>query len=101
MLELQEKFAPFPYVEDTHFYANFGHLNGYSSNYYTYQWSLAIATDMFSIFDTKGMRNKKVAMDYRKRVLGAAGSKPAKEFVAEFLGREFSPDAYIEKLKSL
>jgi len=101
MLELQEKFAPFPYVEDTYFYTNFGHLNGYSSNYYTYQWSLAIATDMFSIFDTKGMRNKKVAMDYRKRVLGAAGSKPAKEFVAEFLGREFSPDAYIEKLKSL
>lgn len=101
MLELQDKFAPFPYVEDTHFYANFGHLNGYSSNYYTYQWSLAIATDMFSIFDTKGMGNKKVAMDYRKSVLGAAGSKPAKDFVAEFLGREFSPDAYIEKLKSL
>lgn len=101
MLALQEKFAPFPYVEGTYFYTNFGHLNGYSSNYYTYQWSLAIATDMFSVFDTKGMRNKKVAMDYRKRVLGAAGSKPAKEFVAEFLGREFSPDAYIEKLKSL
>lgn len=56
---------------------------------------------MFSIFDTKGMRNKKIAMHYRKSVLGAAGSKPAKDFVAEFLGQKFSPDAYIEKLKSL
>jgi thimet oligopeptidase len=101
LLELQNKFSPFPYVEDTHFYANFGHLNNYSSDYYMYQWSLAIATDMFSMFETNGMRNKKVAMEYRKRVLGAAGSKPAKEFLAEFLGRQFSPDAYIEKLKSL
>lgn len=101
MLELAEKFSPFPHVEGTHFYTNFGHLNGYSSNYYTYQWSLAIATDLFSKFEHKGMRNKAVAKEYREKVLGAAGSKPATEFVEEFLGRPFSPDAYIEKLKSL
>jgi len=101
MLELQQKYAPYPYVEDTHFYANFGHLNGYSSNYYTYQWSLAIATDLFSRFEKEGMRNKKVANEYRHKVLGAAGSKPAAEFVADFLGREFNPEAYIKKLQSL
>jgi thimet oligopeptidase len=101
LLALQEKFAPHPYVEGTHFYTNFGHLNGYSSNYYTYQWSLAIATDLFSRFDKEGMRNKAVALDYRNKVLGAAGSKPAKDFVADFLERDFSPEAYIEKLKSL
>lgn len=101
MLDIQNKFAAYPYVEGTHFYANFGHLNGYSSNYYTYQWSLAIATDLFSRFEKEGMRNKKVAADYRNMVLGAAGSKPAADFVADFLGREFSPDAYIKKLQSL
>lgn len=101
MLDIQDKFAAYPYVEGTHFYANFGHLNGYSSNYYTYQWSLAIATDLFSRFEKEGMRNKKVAADYRNMVLGAAGSKPAADFVADFLGREFSPDAYIKKLQSL
>lgn len=101
MLELQDKFAPYPYVEGTHFYANFGHLNGYSSNYYTYQWSLAIATDMFSRFEKEGMRNKKVADAYRRMVLGAAGSKSAADFVADFLGRELNPDAYIKKLQSL
>jgi len=101
MLELAEKFSPFPHVEGTHFYTNFGHLNGYSSNYYTYQWSLAIATDLFSRFEQKGLRNKAIAKEYREKVLGAAGSKPATEFVEEFLGRPFSPDAYIDKLKSL
>lgn len=101
MLTLQDKFSPYPYVKGTHFYTNFGHLNGYSSNYYTYQWSLAIATDMFSVFEKAGLRNKEVAKHYRDTVLGAAGSKPAREFVAEFLGREFTPDAYIRKMKSL
>lgn len=101
LLQLQEQFAPYPYVEDTYFYTNFGHLNGYSSNYYTYQWSLAIATDMFSKFENQGMRNKAVAMEYRNKVLGAAGSKPAEQFVADFLGRDFSEQAYIDKLKAL
>lgn len=101
MLSLQSQYAPYPHVEGTHFYANFGHLNGYSSNYYTYQWSLAIATDLFSVFEKAGMRNKDIARQYREKVLGAAGSKPAKDFVADFLGREFTPDAYIKKLNEL
>lgn len=101
MEELHKKFAPYPYVPGTHFYANFGHLNGYSANYYTYQWSLAIATDLFSRFKAEGMNNRKTAQDYRNYVLGAAGSKPAADFVADFLGREFSPDAYIKELQEL
>ena len=101
MRELEISYSPYPPVEGTHFYANFGHLNGYSSNYYTYQWSLAIATDLFSRFKTEGMRNIDTAKDYRKRVLGAAGSKPAAEFVKDFLGRESTPDAYIKYLSSL
>ncbi|NKB99080.1 MAG: tetraacyldisaccharide 4'-kinase [Pseudomonadales bacterium] len=101
MLELAAEYSPYPYVEGTHFYANFGHLYGYSSNYYTYQWSLAIATDLFSRFEEEGLRNAQTARDYRQRVLGAAGSKPAGEFVGDFLGREFSSDAYIEWLRSL
>lgn len=100
MREISDKFNPYPFVEGTAFFANFGHLNGYSSNYYTYQWSLAIATDMFSKFQEGGMRNTELSKSYRDRVLGAAGSKPASEFVADFLGREFSPDAYIQKLAS-
>jgi thimet oligopeptidase len=100
MRELSDRFNPYPFVEGTAFYCNFGHLNGYSSNYYTYQWSLAIATDMFSVFQKKGMRNPEVAQAYRDLVLSSGGSKPARDAVALFLEREFSPDAYINKLKN-
>ncbi len=99
--QLQATYSPYPYVEGTYFYNHFGHLNGYSSNYYMYQWSLAIATDLFTRFDSAGMRNQAVSTAYRDQVLGAAGSKPASEFVAEFLGRPFSTEAYINFLNSL
>ena len=45
------------------------------------------------------MHNTEVANDYRRKVLQAAGSKPASDFVADFLGREFSTDAYIKSLQ--
>ena len=99
MKELEARYAAYPHLPGTHFYANFGHLNGYSSNYYTYQWSLAIATDLFSRFEEAGLRNTEVANDYRRKVLQAAGSKPASDFVADFLGRRFSTDAYIKSLQ--
>jgi len=98
---LQDKYSPYPYMEGTYFYNNFGHLNGYSSNYYIYQWSLAIATDLFSRFEEEGMRNTKVAKEYRDLVLGSAGSKPAAQFVEAFLGRPFSTQAYIDLLSNL
>ena len=76
-------------------------MNGYSSNYYIYQWSLAIATDLFSRFEAEGMTNTQVAKQYRDKILGAAGSRPAAEFVEDFLGRPFSTQAYIDLLSNL
>ncbi|MCP4414359.1 MAG: Zn-dependent oligopeptidase [Gammaproteobacteria bacterium] len=97
--DISDTYNPYPFVEGTAFYANFGHLYGYSSDYYTYQWSLAIATDLFSRFKEKGMRNKQVSKEYRAKILGVGGSKPATEFVEDFLGRKLSIDAYINSLK--
>ncbi len=101
MVELQEQYSPYPYTEDTYFYTSFGHLYGYSSNYYTYQWSLAIATDLFSRFKEKGMNNRDIANAYRHKVLAVGGSMPAAEMVENFLGRPFSENAYMDHLKSL
>jgi len=98
---LQAKYSPYPYVEGTYFYNHFGHLNGYSSNYYIYQWSLAIATDLFTRFEKDGLRNTGTSVAYRDQVLGAAGSKSANDFVADFLGRPFSTKAYIDFLNGL
>lgn len=96
--ELAAKKDPFGHFEGTYFYASFVHLNSYSSNYYTYQWSQAIAEDLLSRFRAEGLRNKATARDYRNLVLGASGMKSANDLVADFLGRKFTIDAYVKRL---
>lgn len=96
--ELYSKYSVYDYEEGTHLFANFGHLRNMSSNYYAYQWSLAIAYDMLTRFEDGGLRNKDIARDYRIKVLGAAGSKPAAEFVEDFLDRPISMKSYSDWL---
>jgi thimet oligopeptidase len=78
---------------------DFGHLTDYSSNYYTYMWSLAISKDLFTKFNKSNLLDKKVAEHYRKTILEPGGSKPAAELVKDFLGREWNMDAFKEYLK--
>jgi len=101
MKELQAEHSPYPYVPGTHFYNNFGHLNGYSSNYYIYQWSRALSHDLMSPFRAHGLRNAEIAADYRREVLAPGGSKPAEQLVRDFLGRDFSSTAYTTYLSRL
>ena len=100
MVELQAQYAPTSWIEGTHMFANFGHLGGYSSAYYTYMWSLVIAKDMFSAFDPADMFASGVAGRYRDRVLVPGGSKDAADLVADFLGRPSTFDAYAAWLAS-
>ncbi len=95
---MSREYTHFEAIPGTHFYANFGHLNGYSAIYYTYQWSLAIATDMFTRFEDQGLRNVEVAGAYRDIVLGSGGARPAAELVTEFLGRDISFKPYADRL---
>ncbi len=96
---IQATYSPFGYVDGTHFYASFGHLNGYSAIYYTYMWSLVIASDMFSEFEKQGLRNPEIAQRYRKMVLAPGGSKDAADLVQDFLGRPFSFEAFTKNLE--
>ncbi|MEI2732651.1 MAG: M3 family metallopeptidase [Dermatophilaceae bacterium] len=92
--ELQARYSMFPYIEGTHMPCNFGHLDGYSSGYYTYMWSLVIAKDLFSAFDQGHMFDPQIAGRYRDRVLAPGGSRDAADLVADFLGRPYTFDAY-------
>ncbi len=89
-----------PYVEGTHPYASFGHLNGYSSIYYTYVWSKAIALDLFTRFKSTGIRDPKTAMAYRTRVLDPGAVSDAGDLIKDFLGRDFSADALKSELQA-
>jgi thimet oligopeptidase len=92
--QISEKYSPFPIAEGTHFQTSFGHLDGYSAIYYTYMWSLVLAKDMFSQFNTNNMLAPDVAKRYRKVVLEPGGSKPAEKLVEDFLGRKSNFTAY-------
>ena len=94
MRELQAKYDVFGYVPDSHFFAAFGHLEGYGSGYYTYMWSLVIAKDLFSAFDRDDLFATGVAHRYRDRVLAAGGSKDAADLVEDFLGRPYGFESF-------
>ncbi|MCY1042632.1 Zn-dependent oligopeptidase [Corallococcus sp. bb12-1] len=92
--ELQSQYIPFPYLEGTYFHLTFGHLDGYSSNYYTYMWSLVIAKDLFTVFQEQGLLNPAPAQAYRRAVLEPGGSDDAAHLVNHFLGRDYDFRAY-------
>ena len=85
--ELYARFQPWTWLEGSKMYASFGHLMGYSSNYYTYMFDKVIALDFFGQFDAEDLLGGDAGERYRKTVLEQGGSKPAKEMVRDFLGR--------------
>lgn len=97
--EMRRTYTRFEPLEGSHGWAAFGHLNGYSAIYYTYQWSLAIGTDMFTRFKEGGLRNVEIAKAYRDKVLAPGGSRPAEELVTDFLGRPISFETYADRLR--
>ena len=52
-------------------YASFGHLTGYSSNYYTYAFDKVIALDFFAQFDPDDLLGCDAGARYRKTGAGA------------------------------
>ena len=98
---LAELYAAYNLVRplpDTHFQGGFGHLDGYSSAYYTYMWSQVIAKDMFSAFDRDDLFAVGPATRYRDTILAPGGSRDAADLVESFLGRPYDSRAFTEWL---
>jgi len=98
-LDLYNRYSLVKESPETHMYAAFGHLNGYSAIYYTYAWSKGIALDLFTRFKAEGMRNPKTARAYRRAVLDPGGSKPADQLIRDFLGRDTNTQAFRDELQ--
>ncbi|HMI31544.1 MAG TPA: M3 family metallopeptidase [Candidatus Limnocylindrales bacterium] len=87
--DLEPRFTPVPPMPDSHMQTSFGHLDGYSAVYYTYMWSLVISKDMFSAFNKSNLLDPTVATRYRDIVLAPGGTRPARDMVHDFLGRDY------------
>jgi len=91
-----DRFSKYEFVDGNRMYAAFTHLVGYTSNYYTYLYDKVIALEFFAEFahqPSDQLLSGAVAQRYRNLVLETGGSKPAKDIVHDFLGRETSMDA--------
>jgi thimet oligopeptidase len=86
--ELYERFQAWKWIDGNRMYSSFGHLTGYSSNYYTYAFDKVIALDFFGQFDPADLLGGEAGARYRKTVLEQGGSKPGREMVRDFLGRD-------------
>jgi thimet oligopeptidase len=80
---LYTQVQPWTWIEGNRMYASFGHLTGYSSNYYTYAFDKVIALDFFGQFDPADLLGCEAGGRYRKAVLEQGGS-----MVRDFLGRD-------------
>jgi thimet oligopeptidase len=92
--ELVPRYTPFRYVPQTYLHLSFGHLDGYSATYYTYMWSLVIAKDLFTAFQSEGLPAPQTAHRYRDTILCGGASAPAATLVQAFLGRDYTAEAY-------
>jgi thimet oligopeptidase len=68
---------------------------GYASKYFSYQWALVYAQDLFTEFEKHGIMNKEVGARYRKYILEPSGMNSGFQKLKDFLGREPSEDAYL------
>ncbi len=85
---LYQSLQPWTWRDGNRMYASFGHLTGYSSNYYTYAFDKVIALDFFAQFDPEDLLGCDAGSRYRKTVLEQGGSKPGRQMVRDFLGRD-------------
>jgi thimet oligopeptidase len=91
---IYESLQPWTWMEGNRMYACFGHLTGYSSNYYTYAFDKVIALDFFAQFDPSDLLGCDAGRRYREVVLEQGGSRPGRQMVRDFLGRDEEFEAF-------
>jgi thimet oligopeptidase len=97
--QIYTRYSPYPFETGTHTYASFGHLDGYSSMYYCYMWSLSLVKDIFTRFQLRGLLDPDTALTYRRAILEQGGAKDGDVMVRDFLNRDFSFEAFQKYLE--
>ncbi len=97
--ELYPKYSSFERIQGTRFPATFGHLMGYSAAYYSYQWALSLAFDLFTEFEKFGIMNKETAQRYLHEILEKGSTEDEEKLVQNFLNRNANEHAYLAFLE--
>ena len=88
-----------PIVEGTCMSTAFSHIfaGGYAAGYYGYKWAEVLDADAYSLFQQKGIYNKKIADSYVENILSKGGSEKAMDLYVKFRGREPKIDALLKR----
>ena len=84
--------------DEAHLIANWGHLTGYGSLYYSYLWSKVYSMDLFDTIERRGLLNPEVGQELRKKILGLGGSVDPNVMLRDFLGREPNQEAFLRRI---
>lgn len=90
-----------PYIQtipEEHFEVGFGHLQGYSAQYYGYLWSKVFALDLFEHIKQQGLLNPVIGKKYITEVIGKGGSQHPEVLLTNFLGRKPNSEAFFNDL---
>ena len=88
---LTEKRGLIPQIEPRYRYPYFSHIfdGGYSAGYYFYTWAEVLDKDTFEAFRESGdLFNKKIAADFRAKLLSRGGSEDGMSLYRAFRGAD-------------
>lgn len=71
---------------------------GYDANLYSYVLADVMAADVYEVFKQHGINNTAIGRSYRKAILEPGNSAPPDVLYRNFMGRDVSPNAYLNNI---
>jgi oligopeptidase A len=95
--EVRAEVAAYPVPEFNRFEHSFSHIfaGGYAAGYYSYKWAEVLSADAFSLFEERGVFDRKTGLEFYREILAKGGSDDAQTLFENFRGREASITALL------